>query len=391
MMLFATLLLQTATLPAAVPRQDEQVVVLGPRLEQTGAALADCIARHCPPREEIAASVAHASEQFIAGDLDGARSTLHRARARNGRYAKTLPTQVSSLLAFDADIAGLTGYANWQRIGTIDSVSALRAGLASDDPRILAQRMRIADVFARQGRLYAAVAMYDRIGRDAAVAGQSVMRGRAMFGAAKLYAVAASLDPAFAEEARHRIAAVQQSSEPELQPFKDGTIALRARVAELAGRAKDFHAAVADAQAVRSADAVLISTPRVDLQAIADGSVGVGFAYDAKDQWVDLGFRIAPDGSVRDIVAQRSGARADKAWIAYMERNVAQRRYLPLAQAPDGPGLLRMERFLLVSDLGGSTRSRIRRAVGVPRVETVDLTREVERGSLPPPTGAAPM
>jgi hypothetical protein len=60
---------QQAPAPAAAnspPTRD--VVVTGVRLKDTEAALKACIARKCPPKEDIDATMAHAENEFVAGD-----------------------------------------------------------------------------------------------------------------------------------------------------------------------------------------------------------------------------------------------------------------------------------------------------------------------------------
>ncbi|MBO9722739.1 MAG: hypothetical protein J7530_00035 [Novosphingobium sp.] len=160
MLILPLLLLQAAesvsTLPSVqLPEaQDEfadaMVTVTGRSLRSTAASLKECLARHCPPGEDIAASMEHAENQLIAGDIEDARTTLIKSRSRNKRYAESLPREVSGLLQFDADVASLLGLADYGRIATFDSVDALKAGLPADDPAISIKRLEVADVFLRQ-------------------------------------------------------------------------------------------------------------------------------------------------------------------------------------------------------------------------------------------------
>ena len=50
------------------PQDNAAIVVTGTPLAESAKRLKDCIARHCPPKEDIDASLAHAENQFIAGD-----------------------------------------------------------------------------------------------------------------------------------------------------------------------------------------------------------------------------------------------------------------------------------------------------------------------------------
>ena len=71
------LMAQAASPPAG--SQDE-IVVTGRRAEE---ALAECLARKCPPAEEIEASLQASVEQFADGRYAHARRTLQTAIRRN--------------------------------------------------------------------------------------------------------------------------------------------------------------------------------------------------------------------------------------------------------------------------------------------------------------------
>lgn len=167
------------------------VIVSRRSLRSTAAALKQCLARHCPPAEDIANSMEHAENQFVAGQIEGARKTLLAARSRNKRYADTLPREVSSLVQFDADIAALLGLADYGRIATFASIDALKAGLPKDDPAISAKRLEVADVFLRQGKYLTAVRMYDAVAKRAQESGWPQLQGAAMFRSQRFYAMAA--------------------------------------------------------------------------------------------------------------------------------------------------------------------------------------------------------
>jgi hypothetical protein len=58
----------TAAAPPPAARQDQQtIIVTGRSLTDTERALRDCLARKCPPNEDIDASLAHAENLFVAG------------------------------------------------------------------------------------------------------------------------------------------------------------------------------------------------------------------------------------------------------------------------------------------------------------------------------------
>ena len=73
------LLISLALAGAAPPPQAESdqtggpIVVTGIPLRQTERALRACIARKCPPKEDIDATLAHAENLFVAGKYQDAR------------------------------------------------------------------------------------------------------------------------------------------------------------------------------------------------------------------------------------------------------------------------------------------------------------------------------
>src|ERR1700710_1139442 len=77
--------------PQTPPAKNNDIVVTGVRLQDSEKALKDCLARHCPPTEDIAATLAHAENEFVAGDYHDARKTLQSSVGRNKRFAKNYP------------------------------------------------------------------------------------------------------------------------------------------------------------------------------------------------------------------------------------------------------------------------------------------------------------
>ncbi len=51
---------------------EQEIVVTGVSLESSERALRECLARKCPPKEDIAASLADAENLFVGGKYDDA-------------------------------------------------------------------------------------------------------------------------------------------------------------------------------------------------------------------------------------------------------------------------------------------------------------------------------
>ncbi|VVT16749.1 conserved hypothetical protein [Sphingomonas sp. EC-HK361] len=357
---------------------EKPIVVTARRLDDTRRALDACLARKCPPSEDIDTSLAHAENQFLAGDYEAARTTLLASRRRNARFAKTLPVPVSDLSRANARMAALVGMPDVARVNTIEALDALKAGLPSNDARVLSQRLEIGDVFARQGRLTAATDMYDDVAKRARDAGQPLIQGYAMLRKAVLYGAMASIDSAYRQAAQRAIRAIENADGTGLEPFKDGVKLLKARLAVFDGDTKAIDAALASMQKVSTKAPILVFAPPIaaDERGRIDGTKMSSLQIRGSDnaQWADVSFWVAPDGTVRDIDVMRQSDTLDPTWLERATKALAGRRYQPMAMAPGSPGLLRVERYSYVWDRASETGTRIATRVSTGHVEILDLT-----------------
>lgn len=372
----------TVLRPQAPPVEGATVVVTARDIRHSKAALEACIRRHCPPREDIAASIAYAEDQFIVGDYEQGWVTLRRSRGRNDRFAAAVPAEVAGLRQFAADMASVIGDPEMARVGTIDALSALRAG-ATDPAALENKRLEVGDAFLRQSvgeadvplplrsKVQMAIATYDGVAARAARAGLGEVRGRAMLRGASLYAQLAGGKSMYQEEATRRIAALRATTDPAMQRYRDAALLLSARLAYDRGDKTLLERLLADTD-LRVSQPMLVMAPRIDLNLI--DRCGDGQRYDLADQWIDYDFTVTRDGRVADVVERRRGKHADGRWIDAAQRSLAGRRYVPLDLAAGAPGLPRLERFILVSDRGVATGTRLAASCGAPTVLNLDLT-----------------
>lgn len=386
-MLLALLLAQavpgTILRPQAPPVEGETVVVIARDPRVSKAALEACIKRKCPPREDIALSIAAAEDQFLEGGYEDAWSLLRASRRRNDRHAGALPGEVSGLRQFAADMASVLGDPNMARVGTIDALSALKASGVTAAAALEMKRLEVGDAFVRQAteeagvpvtlrsKLQMAIATYDAVAARAARLGLSDVRGRAMLRGASLYAQMSGGGGMYQGEANRRIAALRATTDPAMQRYRDAALLLEARMAYGRGDPAPMERLLA-ATTVRTRQPMLVAAPRMDLRLLA--RCGSGMRYDFKDQWIDYEFTVGRDGRVADPVERRRGRHADGRWIAEVERSLAGRRYLPLDLPETSPGLQRLERFVLVSDQAVATGTRLSGSCGAPTILTMDLT-----------------
>lgn len=367
---------RSPTTSAPATAEEKTIVVVGKRLQDTESALAACIARQCPPKEEIDASLAHAENQFLAGDYDSAQATLWKARGRNKRYAKDLPVDVADLLRAGSRVAAANGLVDVSRITAIDSLDALKSGLPATDYRIFSQRLAVGDSFFKSGRIVAARDVYNKVAAQAHDAGQPRMEGYALFRLAGLMTAAALVDPVYRNSANDALHRIDQTTAPELAPFRDAAQQLRCR---LTGTARDDKR-LACARALsggKASRAELIYSPTIELQGRPDVKITTSNVVnqgDRKPQWADIAFWVAPDGSVRDIDTVRTSPNARGDWLDKVVDALGKRVYRSLDLPAGDPGLRRIERYSLIYNVTPIKNTRVMGRSPVPRLEVLDLT-----------------
>lgn len=373
MTLFLALMLQAA--PAVEPQRD--IVVTGQRLETTAAALKACVARKCPTDEDVRASLAHAENQFVAGDYRAARGTLQASIGRNKRNAKRFPVPVGDLWRANARMNQHLGEGRLYRLSHIESLGALKAGLPSTDGRVLAQRVEIADADARIGRVEGALAAYATIADDARRAGLPTIEAHARLRRVMLLTAASNSNGGYEPDLR---AAVKWFVDrPELKAFRTVAELMAAQHAARKGDPAALDAIIA-ASARATTRPQLIYAPMLGQQTVArlenGGSATNRLGIQNYDgQWVDIGFWVTPDGRTSDVGVLREGPARGKDWVKPITDGIARRRYAPLALPRDEPGLLRVERYTLTAFfIEGATGTRIPTRESTPRVQMIDLT-----------------
>ncbi|WP_150131769.1 MULTISPECIES: hypothetical protein [Sphingomonas] len=370
--------------PPSLP-DPPSIVVTGERLSTLRDELAACIARQCPPPEEIKRSLALAETQFIAGDYAKSRGTLLKARGRNARHAAQFPTDVADLHRATALLSNVNGFPDPARIGAIDAVDALKKGLPDNDPRIFMERLHVGEAFAREGRLIGALDHYDWVAKGAKSAGLPDIEGQAMLRSAVLLAAVGSMIKRFEPAARRAADAILARPEPAFLPYRNGVRVLRAQLAPKREREAAVRTAMRQIEPDPNAKGpLLIYGPPIDMQDAVFGTV-------ANDTplWADVAFHIAPDGRVTDVETLRSAEQVDERWVEIATRGLRDRRYAP-STIPAG-GLARVERYSFVADFvpfgrsRDSLRSRIPVRSSQRRVEVIDISLPQQQASATTP------
>jgi hypothetical protein len=292
--------------------QNPTIVVTGHSLADTERALRECIARNCPPDEEAAATIAHAENQFVAGDYKSARGTLLRGSARLKRFGREYPVPVSDLLRANSRVAAHLGEGEAYRVGALDVLATLRSGLGNDDPRVLVARVEVADSLAQFGRFDLAEQRYNDVIRQARKLNLPVVEGFAMLRVASMRSQMAEEDPTkWRKRAYESIDELINSPKPEHRPFSRAAGVLRARLALQSGDKSAVDRVVADLRAHPTSQPVLIYSESIKppqqsgRQNLSGSTTMRGATQEFDDQWVDISFWVAPNGQTTDVAVLR--------------------------------------------------------------------------------------
>ena len=103
------------------------------------------------------------------------------------------------------------------------------------------------------------------------------------------------------------------------------------------------------------------------------GSMSFGsqrMALNVEDMWVDVGFRISPQGQVENLQVLRS--KGSQSWAKPLLKSIAGRRYTPAN--PTSPTSYRRERYTFTSALEAGSGSKAKQHSPNARVEYFDLS-----------------
>lgn len=388
---------------AAPKAADADVVVTGTRLKDSERELRECIARKCPPKEDIRASLKHAENLFVAGQYRQASRILTAARGRDKRFAKDYPVEVSELLRANARVSAHLGEREEFQIGTLETLSALKAGLPATDWRVLAARIELGDMYAKLGRPDAAEEVYNAVASKGNELNLPRVEGLARLRLANLYTSLSKTDGAnYSAEAVRAVDRLLQDTRPEIKPYAQAARVLRAEFLAKRGDSAALDTLIAElrAQPAGSRPVLIYAPPIAPLRDVArgasvtsrgDDSRGSGNAFALggvqtnaltvlpsrlyDDQWIDIGFYVKADGRVSDAAVIRSSKQLEaEDWAKLIITSISGRRYLPLQIEPDSPGVFRVERYTLTSWYQYNTGSRIAQRGPQPNIEMIDLS-----------------
>ncbi len=368
------------------------IVVTGMSLKDAKAALAACIAQHCPPDKDVDATLAVAETQFVSGDYKDARETMLKSIARNKRFANAYPVPVSDLLRANSRVAVHLGEQTAYFSGALDVLGALKAGLPGDDWRVLGAQVELGDAYAKTGRLSAAIDLYHKVARRAHDLKLPRVEGYALLRVAMVYAAASDRrDDVNYSAAIDASNALIANRDPALAPFARSAKVLKLKLAVRRGDPGAVDRLIAEYRVGTSTTPVLLYAPKIELgdRAIRSDQGGETLNRvlldNVDNQWVDVSFEVLPDGKVGELEVLRKSDGLSGDWVKPILTSISGRRYAPLAA--DSGAALRVERYTFTAAWTTVTGTRLRVRAPVPTIEAVDLSRDP--ATPPAKTGAS--
>lgn len=393
------LLITAAGMAMAMPATAQEIVVTGKPLAETAANLEDCLKRKCPPNEDIAATLAHAENQFMSGDYKTAQRTLHASLGRNRKHGEGFPVAVSDLFRANGRVAEHMGEGREYQLSTLDMRNTLKKSFGADDFRTMVADIEVGDSRTKLGFPEEAEAIYRDVERRALAAKQYRVAGFARFRLATIARNRFDNEPTSPnrKELDKRLALLTDNPLPGGEEFVLAAKVLRARTDRKHGTGASTDELVKEFAAKGGADrpVLLYSEPlsRIDLSSQTDANGDSArpswtrLSTNRYGQWVDVGFWIGPDGKVSDAEVLRSSG--DNAWAKPVLGNITRRVYAPLKTGGDStPGFYMIERYTLTARVSdGETGTRLRTREATPRIERLDLT--ADNYEAPKPEEAA--
>lgn len=384
--IIAVVLQAGLSLPALAQNEDKrEIVVTGRSLKDTENDLKACIARNCPPDQDIKVTLAHAENQFVEGDYRNARETLNRSLGRNRKHKGQFPIEVSDLLRANGNVAAHLGEADVYRLSVLDMRNTLKNALKSDDYRVFGAEIEVADSRLKLGYLDEASAKYLDIERQALAKNLPQVAAIARLRDVSLRVQRAENEKTASriKEANENIDRFLSEPRPNAEQFKIIAEVLKSRMDRNNGSSASTDKLIARYAALGGASRpLLIYSKPIELneaqaaRALAGGSdLNRINTQVVEKRWVDIGFWIGADGKVDEPEILRS--EGDTKWTDVVLKSLKTRQYAPLKASEDGnsPGIYAVERYSLTAHYtDDNTGTRIRQRSPVARIERIDLT-----------------
>lgn len=366
--------------PVAAAQDDgPAIVVTGERLRDLRRALADCLARNCPPNEDVDATLAVAEGEFLNGDYDRAEQAIQASVSRNRRHRRAYPEPVADLFRSQARVQSHRGRDRLATQSTYEILRTLRAGIPQEDHRHFTARMEIVQAELKTANRNGVIRELNELITAARKAGRDDVARRAEMRRLQFsYAITPYGLPL------KRLQALAASTDPSQAFERVSARFFLSRVYRGEGKIEQADAMLAGIPKSDTDSRTLLYAPRIRLTAAeADPSMLPGMRADHfVDTWIDVAYWIRADGGVENVEVVRKGANAD--WADPVLASIRKRLY---SASTDASASYRLERYTYTAERGTRTGSRLTGHVGRPRVEYLDLTARDEPGREVPEMG----
>lgn len=352
----------------------QTIVVTGTSLSQTERNLRDCLARNCPPDEDIAATLAHAENLFVAGDYQKARRTTKASLGRNNDHADRFPVEVSNLYRAGSRIAVHLGEGKDFEQSTWGIKRALKEGLSKDDIRLVGADLEVAGMHASLGRTESARKVYEEAAEDATKLNRPDLAALARLRMAWLSQMEGDQ-----HGARRKLREIADDRRPETRIARLSALILLARLDRAAGKPESSDALIQEMRSAGLAKPVLLFSPEIKMtgRLVEQGEMGsvtrLTATHNFDDRWIDVGYWVTPEGRVSDLeIIRNSGPTY---WAKPLLDSIGGRIYSP-APAGSVDGTYRVERYSFTSLWEDRTGTRLRQRSANARIEYLDLSTE---------------
>lgn len=383
---FAAALLAGCSVAAIAQEQEKKEIVVTARsLADTEADLKKCLARGCPPDEDIKATLAHAENQFVEGDYRNARETLARSLGRNRKHKEQYPIEVSDLLRANGNVAVHLGESDVYRLSVLDMRDTLKGALKPDDYRVFGAEIEVADSRMKLGYREEASDKYLQIEKQALAKGLPQVAAIARLRDLSLRVQWAEVEKTAYrnKDANDAIDAFLAQPTAGAEQFKIVAEVLKSRLDRNSGNSETTDKLIARYAALGgTARPLLLHSKPIEMneaqaaRAAAGGSDLNRRGTQVVDKrWVDIGFWIGADGKVDEPEILRS--EGDTKWTDVVLKSIKTRIYAPLKAEKDGasPGVYAIERYSLTAQFEDDiTGTRIRQRSPIAKIERIDLT-----------------
>lgn len=384
--LTAMLLIAGVNSPAtANDEAPREIVVTARSLKDTESDLKACLARKCPPDQDIKASLAHAENQFVEGNYRDARSTLVNALGRNRKHKGQYPIEVSDLLRANGNVAAHLGEANVYRLSVLDMRDTLKSALKSNDYRVFGAEIEVADSRMKLGYLDEASDKYLEVEKRALSVGLPQVAAIARLRDLSLRVQRAETEKTEfrKKEALDGIDAFLNAPTGGSEDIKIAAEILKSRLDRASGNSETADRLIARYASLGGTNrpVLLYSTPIKMNEAQAARAMAGGSDLNrigtqvVENRWVDVGFWIGADGKVDAPEILRN--KGDTDWADVVLKAIKTRIYAPLKMEGDDAslGVYAIERYSLTAQYENDvTGTRIRQRSPIARIERTDLT-----------------